>query len=79
MTKFFSKDLADNVGYGIATEIAAISVELQTDLARMAAVRKAQGLLSFEQPEAADKAEVRQMIEEGYKLDPDVVTWASEH
>jgi hypothetical protein len=46
MTKFFSKDLADNVGYGIATEIAAISVELQTDLARMAAVRKAQGLLS---------------------------------
>jgi hypothetical protein len=39
MTKFFSKDLADNVGYGIATEVAAVAANLQTYLQRTAAVQ----------------------------------------
>lgn len=78
MTKFFSKDIADNVGYGIATEIAAVAADLQTDLQRMAAVRQAQGMLSFEEQEAIEKAEFRKMHEEGIKLDPDVVAWAFE-
>jgi hypothetical protein len=78
MTKFFSKDLADNVGFGIATDIAATSADLHIDLARMAAVRKAQGRPTFEEEEATDKAEFRQMIAEGHELDPDVAAWALE-
>jgi hypothetical protein len=78
MTKFFSKDLADNVGIDIATHIAATVADLHTDLARMAAVRKAQGRPSFEEEEAACKAEFRQMIAEGHELDPDVAAWALE-
>jgi hypothetical protein len=78
MTKFFSQDLAGNVGYGIATEIAAVSSELHTDLQRLAAVRKARGLPTFDEQEAADKVEFRQMIVEGVEFDPDVVAWALE-
>ncbi|MFM0302424.1 hypothetical protein PQQ99_20100 [Paraburkholderia sediminicola] len=80
MDKFFSKDLADQIGYGTAIQVAAASSELQTDLARMAAIRKAQGKPSFAEEEAADKAEFRRMIEagEGDDLDPDVRAWALE-
>lgn len=35
MTQFFSKGLAENVGYGIATEIATVAADLQTDSMRM--------------------------------------------
>ena len=78
MTQFSFKALADDVGYGIATDVIATSTDLQTDLDRMAAIRKTQGLPSFDEQEAADKAEFREMIAEGFELDPELVAWAQE-
>lgn len=41
-------------------------------------MRKAQGRPSFEEEEAADKAFFRELIGEGFELDPDVIAWALE-
>ncbi|WP_171910199.1 hypothetical protein [Paraburkholderia fungorum] len=35
MTQFFSNGVAESVGYGIATEIATVAADLQTDSKRM--------------------------------------------
>lgn len=43
MTRFFDKDLADHVSYGIATHAAAVATELHADIERMNAMRKAEG------------------------------------
>lgn len=78
MTKFFSKDLADQVGYLEAVQVAAIATDLQSALQRSAAIRKTRGLLSFEEQEAADKAEFLQMRAEGHRFNPDLEAWLNE-
>lgn len=51
MTKTFSKDLADEIGYVNAAYIAAIASDLEMDLARSNATRKARGLPTIEEEE----------------------------
>lgn len=75
MNKFFSKELADKIGYGIAVQLSAIATDLRAELNRMAADRKARGLPTFEQQEAADEAEFRRMMAEGHRFDLDVEQW----
>jgi hypothetical protein len=76
MTKFFDKKLANEIGYGAATEIAGLASQLDADLAAMAAVRKAQGRPTFEEEEAQSRAEFLEMVKEGERFDPDVEAWA---
>jgi hypothetical protein len=76
MTKFFDKKIADEIGNGAATHLAAMAADLQADLERMAAMRKAEGRPTFEEEEAADRAETLAMMAEGYRFDPDVEAWA---
>lgn len=76
MTKTFSKELADQTGYGVATEISAMAADALADIELMKRMRKAEGRPSLDELEAADKAEFREMIADGYDLDPDVVAWA---
>ena len=78
MTKFFDKDIAAEAGHLVALELAALSSELHADMATMAAVRKAQGRPSLEEEEAENKAFFRELIDEGFELDPDVIAWALE-
>ncbi|KGW35636.1 hypothetical protein Y045_5471 [Burkholderia pseudomallei MSHR2451] len=79
MKKFFDKDIAAEAGYLTALEIAAASEQLHAELTAMAALRKAQGRPSLEEEEAEeaeDKAFFRELVAEGFPLDPDVVAWA---
>jgi hypothetical protein len=78
MKKFFDKDIAAEAGYLTALEIAAASAQLHTDLVAMAALRKAKGRPSLEEEEGDDKAFFRELIAEGFPLDPEVVAWALE-
>jgi hypothetical protein len=75
MNKFFSKDLADKISYGIAIQLSAIATDFRAELNRMAADRKARGLPTFEQQEAADEAEFRRMMAEGHRFDLAVEEW----
>jgi hypothetical protein len=70
MTKTFSKELADEIGYANATCIAAIASELVTDLVRSNATRKAQGLQTIEQEEAEMLDALIERLEAG-ELDGD--------
>jgi hypothetical protein len=78
MKKYFDKDFAAEAGYLTALQITAASAQLHADLVAMAALRKAQGRPSLEEEEADDKAFFRELIAEGYPLDPEVVAWALE-
>lgn len=78
MTKFPFKDIAAQAGHLVALELAALSAERHTGQASVAAVRKTQGRPSLEEEEAADKAFFRELIGEGFELDPDVIAWALE-
>ncbi|QDQ82258.1 hypothetical protein [Paraburkholderia megapolitana] len=78
MKNFFDKDIAAEAGHLVALELAALSSELHADMATMAAVRKAQGRPSLEEEEAENKAFFRELIDEGFELDPDVIAWALE-
>ncbi|KHK58128.1 hypothetical protein PI86_10965 [Burkholderia sp. A9] len=75
MTRFFDKDLADDVGYGIATHVAAVATELHADMERMNAMRKAEGRPSIEEEEEPMWAEFAELLAEGCELAPDVVAW----
>lgn len=75
MNKFFSKELADKIGYGVAIQLSAIAADFQSELNRMAATSKAHGFPTFEHDEAADEAEFRRMMAEGHRFDLDVEEW----
>lgn len=76
MTKFFDKELADAIGYGAATHVAALASDLQADIDRMNAMRKAEGRPTIEEEEEAEKAWFREQMEAGERFDPDVESWA---
>lgn len=78
MTKFFDKDIAAAAGHITAVEIAAVAAEIHADMICANALRKAQGRPSLEEEEAEDKAFFRELIAEGFPLDPDVIAWALE-
>ncbi|WP_345816164.1 hypothetical protein AAGS40_18170 [Paraburkholderia sp. PREW-6R] len=56
MMKFFDKALADEIGYGAATLVAAAAQELYTLHVEANAMRRAAGLPSFEEEEEAEQA-----------------------
>ncbi len=69
----FGVVLTDEIGYGAATEVVAISAKLHADIARMNAMRKAESHPSLEEDDAEDKAFFRELIAEGFPLDPDAI------
>jgi hypothetical protein len=76
MTKYFDNTLADEIGYGAATQIAAVAQELHTFIETANAVRKAAGRPTIEEEEDQSRAEFREMMDEGHRFDPDVEAWA---
>jgi hypothetical protein len=78
MSKFFDSKLAAAVGYEVAIEICGVASDLHADLASSDAIRKARGKPTFGEEEAENRKFFRELIAEGYPLDPDVIAWALE-
>ncbi|MBN3777421.1 hypothetical protein G3O06_07635 [Burkholderia sp. Ac-20345] len=68
--------MADEIGYGNATAIAAIAADTHIDIARMNAMRKAKGRPTIEEEEESDRAWFRERMAAGKRFDPDVEAWA---
>ncbi|QUN29516.1 hypothetical protein KB879_06090 [Cupriavidus sp. KK10] len=65
MTKFFDKKLEDELGTGAAIAVAALSTDLRATMARMDAIRVAQGKPTLQEEAEAAEAYIRQMIADG--------------
>ncbi|AZG13829.1 hypothetical protein [Cupriavidus pauculus] len=65
MTKFFDKDLEEQLGTGAALQIAALASELRGQMDSYDAIRKAQGKPTLEEEMDEAIEYVRQMVARG--------------